>query len=106
MDESDELWTYSTMAWGSNGWKSSMQNNLGDIFIVDPNIKEGTLICDVSWENENIEAVPWGLQFISKDHPELWTQVPLRGKRKCTVQLPAGKYFIRSALTAKTMFFK
>ena len=49
MDEQDENGTYSTMAWGSNGWKSSMQNNLGDVFIVDPNTSFGTIEGQVEW---------------------------------------------------------
>ena len=98
MDKDDKKWEYSTIAWGSNGWKSSMQNNLGDVFIVDPNIKDGIIKGEVGWEDNSITSTPWGIQFISKENPKLWTQLPLRGQSNFNVKLPLGEYQVKVAL--------
>ncbi len=99
MDD-DKKWEYSTMAWGSNGWKSSMQNNLGDLLISTPSAGKGKIKGLVGWENKKVSAIPWGIQFISKENPSFWTQLPLRGNPEFKISLPPGEYEIRMSLAS------
>ena len=91
---------HSLKSWGIFGGKSSISNNLGDIFIVEEKTKEfGTLKGITQLEAPFSDIVPYGLELVSIDYPDLWTQFPLLRKKEYKINLPQGRYRIKSALT-------
>ena len=90
---------YSIKSWGLFRGKSSISNNLGDVFILEGDaIKMGTLEGVVQLEAPFSDVVPYGLELLNLDYPDMWTQFPLLRKKEYELNLPQGRYCIRSAL--------
>lgn len=88
----------SVKSWGIFGGKSSISNNLGDVFILAEENKTGILKGTVQLEEPYIDVVPYGIELVNVDHPDMWTQFPLLAKKEYEIQLPIGTYRINSAL--------
>ncbi|WP_299443457.1 serine hydrolase domain-containing protein [uncultured Aquimarina sp.] len=90
---------YSLKSWGIFGGKSSISNNLGDLFILGEDAKEmGTLEGTAQLEAPFSDTVPYGLELVNMDYPDMWTQFPLLRKKEYGLNLPQGRYRIKSAL--------
>ncbi len=90
---------YSLKRWGIFGGKSSISNNLGDVFILADDTKEmGVLKGTAQLEAPFSDIVPYGLELVNVDYPSMWTQFPLLRKKEYELHLPAGRYRIKSAL--------
>lgn len=89
----------SRVSWGLFQYKSSLSNNLGDVFIAESDgtafgILEGVAELAAPYQ----ETVPYGLEITSKNNPALWTQLPLLRSRAYSIELPPGEYRVKSAL--------
>ncbi len=90
---------FSLMSWGIFGGKSSISNNLGDVFILEEGAKEmGTLEGTAELDIPFSDLVPYGLELVNIDYPDMWTQFPLLRKKNYQLNLPQGRYRIKSAL--------
>lgn len=97
MDEGDLDRKYSYAYWGSNGQKSRMQINLGDVFILEENAEIGNVQGVVGWSNELLEFPPDGIILSSIENPKMWTRVfPENGRYE--FRLPVGRYEVFSGL--------
>lgn len=89
----------SIKSWGMFGMKSSISNNLGDVFILEEDNQElGILNGIAQLESPYSDVIPYGLEIVNLDYPDLWTQFPLLRNKNYNIELPPGRYKISSAL--------
>ena len=89
----------SIKSWGLFGMKTSVSNNLGDVFILEKiNEELSTLNGIAQLEQPYSHVVPYGLELVNLDYPNMWTQFPLLRNKEYEIELPPGRYSINSAL--------
>ena len=95
IDKDGEQSQTSTL-WGNLYAKSYRASRLGDLILMDPNQKTGTLRGSMRW-HESVIGMRTGhrrIRIQSKENPLFWLQPRLDGSGHFEIDLPVGRYLI------------
>ncbi len=96
-DTNDRKPSNSYITWGNKLGKSSFPARLGDIILMDTQMKTGVVEGRLSWKQNDTKSYPEYIRYTSEKTPRLWTQIIVDSTGAYNVELPVGKYQISYA---------